>query len=254
MPGGEPLLVKAHYDFLKKCVKMDISKNLILEYNSNITSIPKTAWDIWKYFKQVIIGVSLDGVGKINSFIRYPSKWDQIEKNLYRLDKTEENFLIHIAMTVSVLNIWHLSEFIQYIMKSNYKKIPPWSDKSLMTPHPVHRPPYLNVNILEEQFKKKIKEHFENCKEKILSFDWQGTYGESNGTGWRSKIDRSFEILDSYMEFMYTTQYKKEELMKHRINFIRYMDKLDELRGTCWKKVFPELYESTLAWRKYVRV
>lgn len=248
--GGEPLLAKAHYDFLKKCIKRGVAKNLTLEYNSNITNIPKYAWDIWEHFKSVVIGISLDGVGSVNSLIRYPSKWEQIEKNLLLLDNTKENFVIHITPTVSILNIWHLPEFIYYIMKKNYKKIPPWNSESVFKPHPVHRPPYLNINILENKFKKEIKNHFESWKKKISDFNWKEVQGESNGASWRDKVNRSCKILDNYIDFMYTTQYEEKKLMEYRSNFIYVMDKLDKLRGTSWKKILPELYKNTLEWKK----
>ena len=249
--GGEPLLIKNHYDFLRKCIERDIANKLIIEYNSNVTHVPKYAWDIWKQFKKIIIGISLDGLGSVNDLIRYPSKWESIKQTLLHLDKEAEgNFVLHIAMTVSVLNIWHLPKFIEYMMQNNYKRIGPWTYLPIITPHPVHRPHYLNINILEDHFKEKIRKRFNDYKEKFRTLDWEKTCGKSQRYTWKIKIASACQILDNYIEHMKSTQYNKEELIQRRSNFIHFMDRLDSLRGTCWEKILPELYKHTLGWRK----
>ena len=249
--GGEPLLIKSHYDFLKKCIKRGVSDKLVIEYSSNITHIPKHVWGIWKQFKKIIIGISLDGMGPLNDLIRYPSKWKSIKQNLLYLDKEAEgNFVLHISMTISVANIWHLPEFIEYIMQNNYKRIGPWVDLPIITPHPAHRPHYLNINILEDSFKEQISLRFKDYKEKFHNLDWEKLYGASHRYDWKEKVNSACRILDNYTENMRSIQYDKEELMQWRSNFIHFMDKLDSLRGTCWKKTLPELYEHTACWRK----
>jgi hypothetical protein len=53
MAGGEPLLIERHYEFLQKCIDRDVAKNIVLEYNTNGTTLPKRATELWKKFKQV---------------------------------------------------------------------------------------------------------------------------------------------------------------------------------------------------------
>ena len=248
--GGEPLLIKKHYDFLEKCVEKGVAKKLTLEYNSNITWIPEKAWDIWKHFKKVIMGISLDGIGKVNDFIRYPSKWNKIERNLKLFNKAEGNFIIHVTTTVSVLNIWHLPEILKYFIKSNYKNINIWNSSSLISPHPAHKPGHLNVNILEDDFKENIKNHFHFYKNNFKDFSWQSKYGSSEKVKWANKIRQAESILDNYISYMQSIKYSKGQLNSFRSKFIHNMDQLDVLRKTDWLKTLPELYESTKSWRE----
>ena len=248
--GGEPLLIKAHYKFLKKCIESGVAEKITLEYNSNITYIPEKVWEFWRHFNEVNIGMSLDGYGAINDLIRFPSKWSDIEKNLTKFDTAKGNFCLHIAMTVSVLNILHLPEFIEYIMCKNYKQIGIQEKYCIMFHHPVHFPKHLDINILEDNFKKEIKTYFDSFKKKISNFNWQSTYGISHLHSWEQKIRVAFKILDSCLKYMEKIHYTKEDLVKERKKFIYYMDKLDELRKTNWSKIVPELYESTLTWKK----
>lgn len=247
--GGEPLLTNSCYNFLEWCVENDIAKNLEIECSSNITYVPERIWKLWRKFKKLHFGISLDGFGEVNSFIRYPSKWSHIEKNISLIDKMKEhNFIPSIVTTVSVLNVWHLPEFIDYLISKNYNQIGKFD--IIMNPHPVHKPHYLNINILEESFKEKIRQHFEKYKRKISSYDWQSVYGDSLLFSWEEKIKRACHVMDWNINFMYQIAYSKKELQEWRKRFIYYMDRLDVLRGLCWKETFPELYESTLKWRK----
>jgi sulfatase maturation enzyme AslB (radical SAM superfamily) len=194
------------------------------------------------------MGVSIDGIGEVNNLIRFPSKWWKIEENFKKFTQAEGRFDLHITSTIQILNIWQLPEFIEYLLTNNYSRVGPWEETPVMTPHPVHRPAYLNVNILEDSFKQKLIQRFKEYKQKWNSTDWQKEYGDSNNATWEQKINHAKKILDRFETFMYSTKYEEQELIKWRSNSLHYLDKLDEIRGTDWKKTCPELYESMKVW------
>lgn len=251
--GGEPLIIDAHYEFLQKCVDAGLANNITVEYNTNITSIPPRAWAIWKHFKNVVIGASIDGIGPVNDLIRYPSKWWKIEENLNKFIHASGNFIIHVAFTVQILNIWHFTDFINYLIIQNRPINEYWKSSPLMlSAHPVHRPAYLNINILPDSFKKEIEQHYLDYMAKIRTTDYQALYGDSKGASWEDKIVHGCKIIETYIKFMYQIQYSPEELKLHRKDCIHYLDKLDTLRNTNWKETCPELYAATLPWRELV--
>ena len=248
--GGEPLLMPSYYKFLQWCVDSGTAGKLTVEFNTNLTRIPSSACRLWRQFKRIYIGISLDGCGKINDFIRYPSKWSHIERNVSRIDELKnQNIDCYIITSVSVLNIWHLPEFIEYLMKANHSQIGLWQSL-IINAHPVHKPHYLNINILDEDFKEKIKNRFHEYKEKFSNYDWRSACGPSRIGNWEEKTTRVCKILDNYIKFMSKVPYPSNDLKKWRRRFIYYMDKLDQLRKTNWPETFPELYKSTLEWRK----
>ena len=89
--GGEPLLIHQHYDFLNELVERGRAPFVTLEYNTNLSIVPEKALKLWEHFKKVKLGVSLDGVGPINDYIRHPSKWSVMERNLLKIDKAPGN-------------------------------------------------------------------------------------------------------------------------------------------------------------------
>lgn len=246
--GGEPLMIDAHYDFLQKCIDHGVAGKLMLEYNSNITNVPQRAWNIWKHFKLVLMGISIDGIGDTNNLIRFPSKWWKIEENLKKFISAEGTYQLHITSSISNLNIWHLPDFIEYFIKSNYMRLGPWEDQPLMTPHPVHRPSYLNINILPDSFKEKIKKRFAEYKERWKNENWEELYGPSKGATWKQKFNHANIILDRFENFMYKVQYEEKMLTKWRSNMVHFMDKLDDIRKTDWKATCPELYDNVKEW------
>lgn len=246
--GGEPLIIDSHYDFLQKCVDEGYAHKLTIEYNSNITNIPQRAWNIWKHFKKIIMGVSIDGIGDVNNLIRFPSKWHKIEENLKKFSTVEGNYDVHITSSIQILNIWNLPKFIEYVIESNLSRIGPWPNKPIMSPHPVHRPIYLNVNILPDEFKEKIHKHFNEYKEKFSSTDYQSIIGDSNGATWEQKVNHACRILDQYIKYMSKIKYDEQELTKWRSNCLHFLDTLDTRRNTNWKEVCPELYEAIKDW------
>lgn len=219
MVGGEPLLINEQFDFLKRCIDSGYSNNIAIEYNSNIVSIPKQAWDLWKHFRAIKIGASIDGIGKVNDYIRYPSKWKVIERNLKRFDNAEGNFQIWMAVTVQALNILHLPELFQWKINQNFKRVNPAEWQPVVTLHPLHSPHFLNAKVLPLDVKKEISKKFESYN-----------FTKHN--------DHARKLLQQYSNFMFQEDYS--HLLE---KFWEYNIKLDEIRGQSLKESIPELYE-----------
>ena len=111
--GGEPTLIKAHWNYLDKLVKSGRSKNIILWYNINMTNLPPEAIPIWKEFKEARVCPSIDCLDERNHFIRFPTNWQDVTKHLDMLLK-EEVFTTRITQTVSAYNYPYLDEFLNW--------------------------------------------------------------------------------------------------------------------------------------------
>jgi sulfatase maturation enzyme AslB (radical SAM superfamily) len=127
LAGGEPLLIKQCWKFLRRLIEAGNSKNLILSYNTNLTLLPEEAKEIWPHFKEVHIIASMDGVGRANEFIRHPSNWEDFENNLKILDKERAQYNVHyleIHPTAQVYNIKRIPEICDYVA-TNFQTVIP---------------------------------------------------------------------------------------------------------------------------------
>jgi MoaA/NifB/PqqE/SkfB family radical SAM enzyme len=116
LAGGEPLLAKENYELLKM-VSNPSEKYLRITTNGTISF--KKFHDLAKTFKEVTVNISLDGVGKVNDYIRYPSKWNDILNNYLYL-KRNTNYHVLFSSTVSALNVERLHEVALKFPRGSY--------------------------------------------------------------------------------------------------------------------------------------
>jgi MoaA/NifB/PqqE/SkfB family radical SAM enzyme len=117
--GGEPFLHIKFLKFLKFLVDNDIAKNVEIEIFTNTTFYP-TKLDVRHLlrFKSVTLSCSIDGIGKVNEFLRYPSKWQAIEEIFVKwktLADENENVNINVACTVGWLNVLYVKELLHWV-------------------------------------------------------------------------------------------------------------------------------------------
>ena len=146
LTGGEPTLAVEQYKLFDICIDKGLAKNITLKYNSNLTNIPRKMIEYWKHFKKIKMNASIDGIGKINDYIRYPSNWKNIEKQLKSF--IDMNVSLQVHTTVQIHNIMHLPEIFNYFDQYN---IDPYLNI-------LNHPDYLNVRVLPYEQKLKVKE------------------------------------------------------------------------------------------------
>ena len=89
--GGEPLVVEEHYVWLQHIIDNGWAHNIELHYNTNATTIPDRLLDIWDKFRGVILSLSIDAIGDLAYYVRHPSKWRVVERNVQKLKEFSPN-------------------------------------------------------------------------------------------------------------------------------------------------------------------
>jgi hypothetical protein len=79
-----------------------------------MSTLPPRVIDLWKNFKQVRVGASIDGYGKVLEYQRNPAKWNKLLKNLYTLDRSPPNIMGWLAFTVTAYNVNHMIDFMKW--------------------------------------------------------------------------------------------------------------------------------------------
>lgn len=236
--GGEPTLIDEQYRFLLTCIEKGIAGNLTVEYNTNITAIPDKAWELWRHFREVRIGASIDGVGSVNDYIRHPSRWSLIEKNLVRFDTDDTiNFVVWINCTVQAYNILYIPDLMEYIMRANLRRIGWYPSNPLVNFHPLYAPKWLSSRVFPEAVKKRITDSLETKTSRLLSLA-EELYGDDLKTMQIMKTG-IMKHMDTYISFMW-----REDLSHLMPKFWNYTTKLDGLRGESLAVSLPELFDA----------
>ena len=118
--GGEPTASKNY----KKILKALPHNVKIVRMNTNGSRMIPELEDVLKKNIMVIVTMSLDGIGAVHDYARWPIKWKNYEKtvNAYQaLQKKYKLLQLDFWTTVSCLNIKILPDIINF---ANDKKIP----------------------------------------------------------------------------------------------------------------------------------
>lgn len=229
MAGGEPLLIEKHYDFLEKCIDKGYSKNITIEYNTNMTVLPDRVLDMWTHFKQVRVGASIDGKEEVLEYQRWPIKWTTAYENLLKLDKLcakSDNVIAWLAFTVTAYNVWHLPDFMQWkLLNSNFKKINSSKRRPIITHHVAHGPKRTNIKILPNDIKKEITQKYNDCCKKSDLFN----VPENT----KQNFKKILQSVNNYLMQDIDSKYFEE--------FLRFTNFIDKERNQNIVNVFPLL-------------
>ena len=155
--GGEPSINKTHFKLLEYLIEKGYSKHITLEYNSNMVAIPEKLYGWWEQFESVGVGCSIDGINEYANYIRPPSEWDVLEKNLDRMGySNSEKIKGSISTTISIYNIFHFLDITRWLLEKKYTNI-----DAVPSFHMLEGPEYLNVQALPSETKQLVVEEYE---------------------------------------------------------------------------------------------
>ncbi len=226
--GGEPLIIKEHQESLERLVASGKASKIQLEYNSNLTMVPDRLVYLWEQFKQIRIGVSIDGIGDVFNYQRTPAKFDAVYKHMMTLQQNEKiNLKAWFAYTVTPYNVFHMADFMKWkLTESGLDKFNPITGpRPIITHHMCHSPKYFNVKVLTPELKQQVKEYYQEHKDWIITTDFSDKVKENYA-----------KVLNGVEKFMMSEDYSKEWLD----HFIDQTVKLDNVRNQNILDIVPQ--------------
>ncbi len=116
--GGEPTASKNY----KKILKSLPDNVKIVRMNTNGSRMIPEIEEVLKRNIMVIVTMSLDGIGKVHDYTRWPIKWDNYKKTVdayQELQKKHKLLQLDFWTTVSCLNIKNLPDIINFAKNKN---------------------------------------------------------------------------------------------------------------------------------------
>lgn len=239
--GGEATVIDEHYEILDKVIEMGYADKIEVRYNSNGIEIPDRLLEQWKHFKKVRFHYSVDSIGKMNDYIRYPSEWEHNLRQFELLDtRTSNNVEITIACAVNALNLYYIPDFLKWKLTHGFKKTNMWPfGAGGINYHFVYWPGHLNVKVLPREFLDKTEQKYEEF------IEWWKENWELGVPSWhKGKVtyedwenaNYGIKRLRGMISFA-----RSEDWTRRLPEFREYITKLDKLRGTDFRATFPEM-------------
>lgn len=117
--GGEPLYEQKNFTILKQLIEEQNTDCFISFVTNGSVPLTKNQISILEKFKNLNFSLSIDGVGKVFEYLRYPLSWDLLINNinLYR----SMGINLSVSYTISNLNIFYYKETINWFNEQNLK-------------------------------------------------------------------------------------------------------------------------------------
>lgn len=204
MTGGEPFIIPEVLMVLERLLPR---KNEVkISFNTNLTKLSDKLINLLSQFSKIDINISLEGIGDMNDYVRYPSKWQDVVDNIDLLkEKVPQAVLAvqHVFQHTSVYALPALVDFYnQYGMRIH------------LTTVQGHE--FLTLNSVPPKDLAKFKDWAENCK----------TLESTQRT----------LVLNAIAQTVYDP--------KLYTKFRTYVEMLDEIRGTNYYKIFNAEFET----------
>jgi organic radical activating enzyme len=216
--GGEPLIMEEHYRILNWLVKHE-KFDVELRYNTNfsITSFQgQDVFELWKKFKKVEVGASLDSFGARAEYMRKETDWALIESNRKRMIEVCPKVNFYVSVTLSVFSFSTMAEFHK-----------DWVDRGLVglndwNVNPLTYPLHYRVQVAPLEYRKQVIKKYQE------HIDWVKSQPQQNDmtlARWNSAIN----FLDG------------EQLTGELKSFRTITKTLDKLRLESFSSTFTEL-------------
>lgn len=198
MNGGEPTIIENNLSILRKMIEAGVSKNISIVFNSNMTNTRKEFYDLLPHFKQIRFMCSIEGVGPMQEYLRYPSKWTQIHGTLTKLlSMNRDNILIRPTPVIYKPNLEYVTDLFDYFdSMSDQYNVP-----IHVAPIILMDPSYLDFYYLPLDYKK-------HCWDKIDS--------------WLQKNTKKRE--SNFYESMTTIKNRCLEETDYKENLVRFFE------------------------------
>lgn len=144
--GGEPFLSSKNFEILSKLIEHNNTDCFIgFVTNGSVWPTDKQL-DILQQFPNLVISLSIDGVGPVFEYLRYPLKWDTVLENFAKWKKFK-NIKFGVSYTLSNMNIMYHNDTVKWFCENDLPFLV----------NPVYSPSCFNVNSLPKVVKEKLQ-------------------------------------------------------------------------------------------------
>jgi sulfatase maturation enzyme AslB (radical SAM superfamily) len=209
--GGEPALIRSNWTLVEELAEQGRT-DVLVAYTTNLTHINEKHLELLRRFERVEITVSLDGLGEVNDYIRFPSRTKQVIENIFLLHA--RGFSLAVMSVVQVCNIFSYLDLLRWLALDTPLQ------QALVIPTLLQGPDYLRLEILPQSLKERAFAEIDEilADERIPQFNRQR--------------------LGDIREHM-RLENPKAEMLRDQLQ--QTMAFLDKLRGTNFQHTFPDL-------------
>lgn len=217
LAGGEPTVNKGQVDWLRHLSDTGQSKSIEVQMWTNFTTTNRSVFNVLSTFCQVSLVLSIDGHGPIYDYIRWPGRWDMIERNMDYIRPMRDRIALKMNAVVQSYNIFNLPRLLDWAREHTVE----------VMLHNVTPQTFLDYRILSDDLQFRAR--------RLLS-DYARSLDRTN------RVDET--IVAAIDNFLSRTSepLSAEDREANLRTFIEFTNDLDRKRGQSLERVAPEVY------------
>ena len=115
--GGEPLLEKQNFKILEQLIEVDNTNCFVSIVTNGSVALTDHQLGILKHFPNLNICLSIDGVGPVFEYIRYPLSWQQLFENVCQFKSFAK--YVSVSSMISNLNVFYYDQIVDFFIKQD---------------------------------------------------------------------------------------------------------------------------------------
>ncbi len=168
--GGEPLIINDNYKILDELSNKG-HYDIELVYNTNMTQSRlkgRSIFDVWKNFKNISIGASLDAEGSRGEYLRTGTVWSKVVDFRSEMIRLRPDIDFYISCTTGLINVLHVPDFHRSWVEQGFIQPEQFNIQTL------YDPDWLNVGTAPKYLKDQIREKYTRHLEWLRPLDTEG--------------------------------------------------------------------------------
>ncbi len=219
LKGGEPTLLQSMYNYLEYPVDHGKAKDIQIKFNTNMTNVQTRFIQLMDKFKKVDLTMSIDGIGDVQEYIRAPSKWKVVQKNINNYLENNQSSDMMVSPCWQIYNLHGIYDHLKYFDHLNTIR------KIEVTPIILDFPMHYRIDILPYDIRQSAIDSINKCFK--LTIVQQPTLFR--------KLMTLKKILDN------PNIHKQSDL--HMDQFVRVTKLYDKYRKQSIENSLPDLYK-----------
>ena len=157
LKGGEPTLLQSMYNYLEYPVDQGNAQDIQIKFNTNMTNVQKRFIQLMDKFKKVDLTMSIDGIGNVQEYIRAPSKWRSIKKNIFNFLENNKTADMMVSPCWQIYNLHYIYEHLAYFNYLNTIR------KIEVTPIILDFPMHYRIDVLPYEIRQTAIDNIDKC-------------------------------------------------------------------------------------------
>ena len=216
LKGGEPSLLQTMYNYLDYPVDKGYAENIQIKFNTNMTNVQKRFVELMDKFRKVDLTMSIDGINDVQEYIRAPSKWQSIKKNINYFIDNNDRADLQVSPCWQIYNVFSIYEYLEWFNEINKKR------KVEVTPIILDYPMHFRIDSLPYEVRKHAIQRIKEC--------------------FKLKISSQPTLFKKLYTLLKMLEDEKENT-DHIDKFVRVTKMYDKYRKQSIENSLPELYK-----------